>query len=157
MRDVELDASTPALKLPIDFSEASNSNELVPQTPLGLRSRAPERSASRAAEPQKEQDSQPASDASSNADLGAAMRQSVGLPSRVPTEDKPLATGGGYLNIVTTPSAVVLLDGRPVGKTPTRVRVSAGVHSLVLIHGSERKRASITVDSGANKTIKATF
>jgi hypothetical protein len=93
--------------------------------------------------------------------LGAAMRQSVGLPADAPSESKAAvskaATGSGVLNIVTTPSALVLLDGKPVGRTPTQVNVSAGSHSVVLIHEETRKRATINVEPGANKTIKASF
>src|SRR5690606_40042238 len=94
--------------------------------------------------------------------LGAAMRQIVGLPAAdAPTENnaavvKP-ATGSGVLHIVTTPSALVLLDGKPIGRTPTQVNVSAGSHSVVLIHEETRKRATINVEPGANKTIKAAF
>lgn len=90
--------------------------------------------------------------------LGAAMRQSVGLPAAEKTEKSEAKSGGsGSINIVTSPSAVILLDGKPVGKTPKRLTVSAGKHSLVLIHPNGRKRASISVEPGANKTIKASF
>lgn len=165
-RDVTFDASTPTLKVPVDFDEAAATaadtlgqpmwsarprwQEAAASTP---EARAPE---SRSDESAKDESTSQPQSQSADTELGAAMRQSVGLPSRAPTETRP-AAAGGQLNIVTTPSAVVLLDGKPVGKTPTRVTVSAGVHSVVLIHGNERKRASINVDPGANKTIKATF
>lgn len=95
--------------------------------------------------------------ASSNDALDAAMRQSVGLPAdaSAPTETK--ATGKGFLNIVTTPSAMVLIDGKPMGKTPRRVAVTPGTHSVVLVHANGRKRTSVDVDAGGTKTIKASF
>ena len=61
------------------------------------------------------------------------------------------------INIVTTPSALVLLNGKPIGRTPKQVRVSPGKHSIVLMHNDERKRATITLEPGANKTVKASF
>lgn len=99
------------------------------------------------------------SNSADNSALGAAMRQSVGLPANPTPSEKsqPKASGTGSLHIVTNPPAMILLDGKPVGKTPQRLTVSAGTHSVVLIHENGRKRASINVESGANKTIKASF
>jgi hypothetical protein len=94
--------------------------------------------------------------------LGAAMRQSVGLPAEDAADTSVAAPaekalGKGFLNIVTSPSALVLLDGKPMGKTPRRVAVTAGKHSIVLVHASGRKRTTVEVDAGGTKTIKASF
>lgn len=109
-------------------------------------------------EPEQAKPSSNEDEAGGDSALGAAMRQSVGLPAAAEPEKRDAkATGSGSINIVTSPSAVILLDGKPVGKTPKRITVSAGTHSLVLIHANGRKRASINVEAGANKTIKASF
>lgn len=97
------------------------------------------------------------SQASSTNDLDAAMRQSVGVPSGADAEKDSKATGKGFLNIVTTPSAMVLIDGKPMGKTPRRVAVTAGKHSVVLVHANGRKRTAVDIDAGGTKTIKASF
>lgn len=96
------------------------------------------------------------SSSADNSPLGAAMRQSVGLPAEAPAKETK-ATGSGSLNIITSPSAVILLDGKPVGKTPKQLTVSAGRHSIVLIGESGRKRTSVNIEAGGSKTIKASF
>lgn len=69
----------------------------------------------------------------------------------------PAVTQKAVLNIVTSPSSLVLLDGKPIGKTPKRLSIDPGKHSVVLLHEGERKRATIALEPGSNKTIKASF
>ncbi len=159
-REVVLDANTPSLEVPISLTETTESDResTADRAAFAYRSynraQAPVASNSHVESPATQPpDEAPTAD---NSALGAAMRESVGLPAETPAETKT-AKSGGTLNIVTSPSAVVLLDGRPVGKTPTRINVSAGKHSIVLIHAKGRKRASVNVEPGADKTIKASF
>ncbi len=159
-REIVLDANTPSLEVPVSLTETtasereSTAGRPAPAYRSYNRVEAAVAPSSRVELPTAQpKDEAPAAD---NSVLGAAMRESVGLPAETPTGAKA-AKSGGTLNIVTSPSAVVLLDGRPVGKTPTRINVSAGKHSIVLIHANGRKRASVNVEPGADKTIKASF
>ncbi len=82
----------------------------------------------------------------------------IGAAARAGTAGTPtMAThGNGTLNINSVPaSAAVLLDGRPIGRTPmSGVTVSAGTHSLVFIHPEKgRKAASVTVGAGQSRGI----
>lgn len=72
----------------------------------------------------------------------------------------PVGTTSGTLNINSIPaSAAVLLDGRPVGRTPlSGLSVSAGAHSIVFIHPEKgRKAASVTVVAGQSKGVGVRF
>jgi hypothetical protein len=62
--------------------------------------------------------------------------------------------GKGTLNINSVPSAMVILDGRPIGKTPKlNIKVSAGAHSIVFVSSKGRKRATAKVPAGGTKTV----
>jgi hypothetical protein len=64
----------------------------------------------------------------------------------------------GTLNITSSPSAMVILDGRPIGKTPRMgVKVSPGAHSIVFVSDKGRKRATTKVAAGASKTVNVRF
>ncbi len=67
--------------------------------------------------------------------------------------------GMGKLTLLSVPPTVVLVDGRPMGKTPKRgLAVSAGSHSIVFVHPEKgRKRRSANVASGASKTVAVRF
>jgi serine/threonine-protein kinase len=68
------------------------------------------------------------------------------------------SAGKGTLNITSTPSAMVILDGRPIGKTPRMgVKVSPGAHSIVFVSDKGRKRATTKVAAGASKTVSVRF
>lgn len=163
-RELVLDANTPSLELPVVLTELAGSERgpTSGERPVhSYRSRwqAPAQTRHEVGTSAAQTSETPAVgnvDGETDSALGAAMRQSVGLPTEAPTSTKS-AKSGGTLNIVTSPSSLVLLDGRPVGKTPTRVHVGAGQHSVVLIHANGRKRASVNVEPGSDKTIKASF
>ena len=64
----------------------------------------------------------------------------------------------GSINVVSTPPANVVLDGRPLGKSPRVVRASAGLHTLVFIHPLYGRRSvTVTVRSGATTPAAAEF
>ena len=60
----------------------------------------------------------------------------------------------GTLTISSTPPCNVVLDGRPLGRTPHELGVSAGPHSVVFIH-PQKGRKSMRVDAVAGKTAVA--
>ena len=69
-------------------------------------------------------------------------------------------TTGGTLNINSIPpSAAVLLDGKPLGRTPmSGVKVPAGTHSVVFIHPEKgRKATSVTVGAGQSTGVGMRF
>ena len=73
-----------------------------------------------------------------------------------PAEAKPKAASGtGTLNINSVPPTTVLLNGRPLGKTPKAgVSVPAGSHTITFIHTDKgRKTVKVTVDGGASRTV----
>jgi serine/threonine-protein kinase len=78
-----------------------------------------------------------------------------------PKKEEPAAAGGnGTLNLNSIPpGAAVLVDGRPVGRTPkTGVSVSAGSHSVVFKHPElGTKSASVTVKAGETKGVGVKF
>jgi hypothetical protein len=64
----------------------------------------------------------------------------------------------GQININSIPSARVLLDGRPVGKTPTRVSASPGKHTVIFIHPQRgRRTVRVQVRSGKAATAAVRF
>jgi serine/threonine-protein kinase len=69
------------------------------------------------------------------------------------------AAGQGTLNINSIPQSNVLLDGRPLGKTPKAgVSVSAGSHTVVFIHPEHgRKQVVVTVIPGRTATAAVRF
>lgn len=69
--------------------------------------------------------------------------------------DKPQAGGKGTLNINSVPPTTVLLDGRPLGKTPkVGVSVPAGSHSITFVHPDKgRKSVKVDVPGGGSKNV----
>lgn len=60
----------------------------------------------------------------------------------------------GSLNVTSNPPANVVLDGRPLGKSPRIVKVPAGLHTVMFIHPLYG-RQSLTVNVGAGATTGA--
>jgi serine/threonine-protein kinase len=75
------------------------------------------------------------------------------------SRSRSASSGNGKLTLLSVPPVVVLVDGRPVGKTPKRgLSVSAGSHNIVFVHPEKgRKRRSAKVASGASKTVAVRF
>jgi len=67
-------------------------------------------------------------------------------------ETPPPSTGGmATLSINSVPPSKAIVDGRPVGSTPTTVQVPAGSHTVVFMH-KDLGRKSVTVTVGAGET-----
>jgi hypothetical protein len=60
----------------------------------------------------------------------------------------------GTLDITSSSSAGVVLDGRPLGKAPRVVKVAPGLHTVVFIH-PERGRMLVNVNVNAGQTTRA--
>ena len=60
----------------------------------------------------------------------------------------------GVLNLGSIPRASVVVDGRPLGMTPQRVRVPAGPHSVLFVHPDLGRAArSVNVAPGGSHTV----
>jgi serine/threonine-protein kinase len=79
--------------------------------------------------------------------------------SAAPAPALPLQSGGKLSFNSIPPSAAVLLDGKPVGRTPMAgVVVGAGTHSVVFVHPEKgRKATSVTVGAGQTKGVGVRF
>ncbi|HWA74329.1 MAG TPA: PEGA domain-containing protein [Polyangiaceae bacterium] len=71
----------------------------------------------------------------------------------------PAAPGGeGVLGANSIPISNVLIDGRPVGKTPVQLPVASGTHSVVFVHPSlGRKSVRIGVSPGKTAVAAVRF
>lgn len=80
-------------------------------------------------------------------------------PAPTPTPKPVAAAGQGTLNINSIPQSNVLLDGRPLGKTPRAgISVPAGSHTVVFIHPEHgRKQTSVNVAAGKTATAAVRF
>ncbi|PIE06296.1 MAG: hypothetical protein CSA75_00295, partial [Sorangium cellulosum] len=69
------------------------------------------------------------------------------------------ASGPSKLNINSIPPSAVLLDGRPLGRTPKAgIVVSPGTHTVTFIHPDKgRKSTSVTVKAGQTKGVGVRF
>jgi hypothetical protein len=67
--------------------------------------------------------------------------------------------GQATLSFQSAPRANVVLDGRPIGKTPLAgVSVAAGMHNIVFIGADGRRKAQVaTVTAGSKRAIVAKF
>jgi len=99
-----------------------------------------------------------------------ATRPPAWLPGAQPADATPPATqpppptaptaaaGTGTISINSIPVSSVLVDGKPVGQTPTRVTVPAGPHSVTFIHPEKgRKSVGVQVPAGGNATAVTRF
>jgi hypothetical protein len=87
----------------------------------------------------------------------SAGRRPVKPGPGAPRKPAP-AAGGGTISVNSIPPSNVLVDGRPVGKTPTRVNVPAGRHTVVFMHPQKGKRSrSVNVKSGQNVVAAVKF
>jgi hypothetical protein len=68
------------------------------------------------------------------------------------------ATAKATLNLTAEPSAMVLVDGRPLGHTPQRISVEPGPHALLFVHPVHgRSKASVNVQAGQTRNLHARF
>lgn len=67
-------------------------------------------------------------------------------------------SNAGTIDVTSTPPSSVVLDGRPLGKSPSLVRAPAGAHTLVFIHPLYGRRSlSISVRPGETTTATTEF
>ena len=69
------------------------------------------------------------------------------------------AAGTATLNINSIPAANIILDGRPIGKTPRiGISVPAGNHTVVFVSADKgRGSQSVVVGNGQSKTVTHRF
>ncbi len=79
-------------------------------------------------------------------------------PEPAPRREAPVRSGPARLSFYAHPSAVVLLDGRPLGSTPRPgVIVSPGAHTVLFVHDGRRVGRSATAVAGRNVGVSARF
>jgi hypothetical protein len=145
-------AATPAVDIDADEEGASTADP-------------PSRRVARTREPSTAREPAPARAKSAPEDskLKARLAEEAGeatskaKPADEPEEAAPAALSS--LNINSTPSVMIVLDGRPMGKTPlSGVKVSPGAHTIVFIGpDGKRKVGTATVKPGATRSIAVKF
>jgi hypothetical protein len=79
-------------------------------------------------------------------------------PAPAPAAAAPAAAGNATLTFTSDPPSNLVLDGRPLGKTPKTASVPAGNHTVLFIHPEfGRKAKSIPVAAGQKATVKVKF
>jgi hypothetical protein len=79
-------------------------------------------------------------------------------PPPAPRVSQPVTTGPGTLDLNSIPRAAVVVNGRPVGTTPLRVRVEPGRQTIIFIHPQlGRKIASASVPPGGRTAVGVKF
>jgi hypothetical protein len=143
-------APTPAVDLDADQAASESAT-----------TEAPARRASRTRDVPSTPRTKPA--VTENPTLKSKLAEAVGetkSPAKQAVEEEEAAPAAlSQLNINSTPSTLIVLDGRPLGKTPiSGVKVSPGAHTIVFI-GPEGKRkvGTATVQPGATRSIAVKF
>ena len=79
-------------------------------------------------------------------------------PQDLPTDSETgdVVEDVSFLDIQSEPSTEVLLDGKPIGKTPLMgVKVTPGAHDVTFVDESEGNRTmGVTVQPGDRQTVK---
>ncbi len=82
-------------------------------------------------------------------------------PAPSATESPPQKRGKwlAQLSVNSIPSSNVLLDGRPIGKTPrVGLKVNPGKHSVTFVHPKQgRKSVSVNLEVGSKRTVSVRF
>jgi hypothetical protein len=91
----------------------------------------------------------------------------ISLEKEDPRKKKRRAAGGdkakppagqGRISINSIPQSSVIVDGRPVGRTPTQVTVPEGRHSVLFMHPEKGRRArTVTVRAGKTAVAAVKF
>jgi serine/threonine-protein kinase len=68
---------------------------------------------------------------------------------------EPVATGN--LKVVILPWAEVWVDGKPLGQTPVRTKLSAGAHRVRLKNDTKEKTVMVTVTAAKTAVIDETW
>jgi hypothetical protein len=136
-------ASKPAAADGDEKSDAEDDGEEIPTLKLGDDE---EKGSSQVAE-------SPARPVANVTPPRAAPRAPTEAPA--PASPKaPAATGQGRISINSIPVSNVVVDGRPVGQTPTSVSVAPGPHRVMFIH-AERGRRIVPVQVRPGQTAVA--
>jgi len=158
--------ATPKPTIDLDADEAASTPTPRAEAPARVREYAPSSrraaASSERAEPKPErQEAKPVRESPSTSSLKAALAEQVGATPAAPAvEEQPAApTAMSTLNINSTPSTNIVLDGRPLGKTPiSGVKVKPGAHTIVFIGpDGKRKVGSASIKPGATRTIGVKF
>ena len=68
------------------------------------------------------------------------------------------AKGAGSITCNSIPASNVILDGRPIGRTPKKVSVAAGRHSVMFLHPQKGRRTlGVNVTPGKNAIAAVRF
>ncbi len=89
-------------------------------------------------------------------DAGVPVEEVIDAGPPAPVVKPVVGARTSFLDIRSTPSAEVTLDGTKLGSTPTgAVRVRAGSHTVVLVNSQMKKRRvmSVTVEPGRTKRV----
>jgi hypothetical protein len=81
-------------------------------------------------------------------------------PAPGPAAASPAASKGANANLTFTskPDSMVILDGRPLGKTPKSSSVPPGQHTVVFVHPEHgRKAKTVNVTAGQKATLTVKF
>ncbi|HMA91593.1 MAG TPA: PEGA domain-containing protein, partial [Polyangiaceae bacterium] len=91
--------------------------------------------------------------------IASAIGVTPAAPPPAAAKAAPAAAGQGTLNINSIPQSNVLLDGRPLGKTPKAgVTATAGQHRVTFIHPEHgRKETAVNVVAGKTATAAVRF
>lgn len=80
-------------------------------------------------------------------------------PARAPARaQRPAPVAIATLHLSSTPSANVLVDGRPLGTTPRSARVSPGSHTVLFVHPDHgRAERRVSIGAGASRNVAVRF
>jgi serine/threonine-protein kinase len=86
----------------------------------------------------------------------AAHPLDAGMPdAAIKARAEPVATGN--LKVVILPWAEVWVDGKPLGQTPVRAKISVGPHRVRLKNDTKEKTVTVTVTAARTAVINETW
>jgi len=94
---------------------------------------------------------------------GGASQEGAGptTPTSTTSNETEQSTGeveenDAYLDVLADPSADVLLDGKPIGKTPIKnFKTTPGSHDVTFVDEAEGNRTmGVTIQPGDHETVK---
>jgi len=115
------------------------------------------RAAPAATEPALDQPSRGSSPSDSRPTRRARSGASNAVAPRSTGARTAPADAKGTLSITANTPTNIVVDGRPLGKTPKAIRVSAGKHTVVFAGEQGRRVQVVDVGAGENKSVAAKF
>lgn len=59
----------------------------------------------------------------------------------------PLSRSTGVLMVTSSPTGCsVIVDGKPMGQTPVKLHLSAGIHHVVIANGTDEKEETVNIE-----------